>query len=77
MKISQKARVNYTMWEKSIRCSSINVIISDNVILASLPRTITSWFDAVDSLCGFTTWTVTPVKIKIAVWTHFAESITL
>jgi len=43
------------------------MIISDSVILACLSEMITSWFVAVGSLYGITTWAVSPDKIKLAV----------
>jgi len=47
--------------------------VSDNIILATLSRSIT----AVGSSYGITTWTVTPAKIKAAIWNSFSESVAI
>ena len=53
------------------------MITSDNIILVTLSRLITSRFVAIGSLYSITTWSTTPNVIKLAIWNSFAESITL
>jgi len=53
------------------------MFVSNNVILATLSRLISAQFIAVGSFHGITTWTVTPAKIKAAVWNSFTKSLTI
>jgi len=53
------------------------MIVSDNIILPTLSRSITAQFIAVGSCYGISTWTVTPANIKAAIWNSFTESITI
>jgi len=53
------------------------IFVSNNVILATLSRLISAQFIAVGSFYGITAWTVTPAKIKAAIWNSFTKSLTI